>query len=136
MTAVTFANFVLQNTKHLKGVTDDALITSELNRVFIDFVRSDNPLDAHMRQLIAGTLEECLFPPSPRRKRADRRWIEARFYKDLIKHVAADYKAQDISKPTAKAEEDVAKNYGLSVEAMKQRIKRAKRARSKKGQKL
>jgi hypothetical protein len=135
MTAVTFANFVHQNTGHLKGLTDEALITRELNRVFVAFVRSDNPLDAHTRQLIAGTLEEFFFP-SPPRSRADRRWVEARSYKGLIKHVAAEYKAQGISKPTARAEEDVAKNYGLSVEAMKQRIKRAKRARSKKGQKL
>jgi hypothetical protein len=133
--AVTFANFVHQNTKHLKGVTDDALITRELNRVFVDFVRSDNPLDAHMRQLIAGTLEDCFFP-NPRQRKAALNLFKARFHQDAIRDRAAANKAAGKPKPVAEAEEFVAQCVGMTVDAMKQQIKRAKRAHAKKGQKL
>jgi hypothetical protein len=135
MKIMTAAQFIQENTKHLKGVTDEALIESEMKRAFVNFVRSDIPLDDHDRHLIAGTLEDCFFP-NPRQRKAALNLFKARFHQDAIRDRAAANKAAGKPKPVAEAEEFVAQCLGIEVEAMKQQIKRAKRAHAKKGQKL
>jgi hypothetical protein len=135
MKIMTAAQFIRENTQHLKGVTDEALIESEMKRAFVNFVRSDIPLDDHDRCLIAGTLKDCFFP-NPRQRKAALNLFKARFHQDAIRDRAAANKAAGKPKPVAEAEEFVAQCVGMTVDAMKQQIKRAKRAHAKKGQKL
>ena len=135
MKPVTFAQFVSQHLRHLIGVTDESRIDSEMKRAFVDFVRSDIPLRDHDRHLIAGTLEDYFFP-NPRQRKAALNLFKARFHQDAIRDRAAANKAAGKPKPVAEAEEFVAQCVGMTVDAMKQQIKRAKRAHAKKGQKL
>jgi hypothetical protein len=136
MKIMTAAQFIRENTKHLKGVTDEALITSETKRAYIKLVRSDVRLPRSMREIFAVLLEADFFPTSPRQERAGARQRKAEFIRSLISLIAAEKKAKDIPRPTEEALNDVATIYKVSVETMKKRIQRAKIAPLKKGQKL
>jgi hypothetical protein len=122
-----FADFMRQRLQHLNGVTDESLIDMEMKRAFIEFVRSDIPLEAHMRQLIAGDLE-CFYFPKLRQKQTTRSLAKAYVSQDAINFIAAKNRAAGKPKPIGAAEDDVAAMFGISVEAMKQNIKRTKRS--------
>lgn len=135
MKPMTAAQFIRENTKHLKGVTDEALIKSETRRAYIKLIRSDVPLPRRLREVIAVLLEANFFPTSPRQEREMARQRKAEYIRALIKLIARENRAKGIPRPTEEALNGVANIYKVSVETLKKRIQRAKLVPLKKGQK-
>jgi hypothetical protein len=109
----------------LKEFNDDA------KRAILELLRSKVPLNAVFRELFADELEKYFyFPPSPHQKRKEERQLHARI---LETHIGMTMRSEGCSRP--KALEKVAEWWFMDeptspsdpVEALKQRLKRAKR---------
>jgi hypothetical protein len=102
-----------------------------LARALIDLTRSDIPLDASVRPLLADMLEHGAFPSPPAEMRRDIRQRKARFLWEVIELFAA---TQGTSQAQIKAK--FAPVLGCSPEALNQFLKREKREHKKGDKKL
>jgi hypothetical protein len=105
----------------------------DFKRALVDLVRSETPLDANnVRQWLADELENRYFPLRPDKERKRARQFKDSAYQFAIERYA---KAKSVSKTQARA--DLFAIMGLkSVEALEQRLKRAKQERKKRDKKL
>jgi len=95
----------------------------DFKRALIDLVRSETPLDANkVRGWLADELENSYFPLPKDEERGRARQRRDAAYRFAIERIA---KAKDVSKEQAK--EDLSAILGLEIEALNQRLKRARR---------
>jgi hypothetical protein len=126
--------FIRERIKQAAQAKTKGLWMEVLNRILIDLVRSDVPLDPGVRSALATRMEWYFFPLPPDQWRRKVRQDTASLLQDAIKCIAA---GGDIS--TAQAKEELVTRWsGLagSVEALEKRLQRAKRERKKADKKL
>jgi hypothetical protein len=115
--------------KQLEQVQPDEF-NDKWGKAIIDLLRSDIPLDDGIRGLIATDLYYYYFP-NPARDRRNRR-------QDQLESFIAQkqFLVERTGETPTKAVELIAKRWYLSVDALRQRIKRASRERKKSQNKI
>jgi|SRR5260370_11071667 hypothetical protein len=110
-----------------KGPAADFLIEraklgDSVGRALIELLRSDVPLDPDVRRAIAWKLERLYFPPSKRELQKERGRNDA----EGIKALKAYLRQEGVT--ATQAEECLAEIFGISVEGLRQRLKRGRKS--------
>ncbi len=117
--------------QQLKGVSpDDPQYETKSNQAIIDLVASDVPLDPLTRSRLAGELRRLYFPNEVRDRRKKQRWQNA-MIEDVKHHLLSCGVCKRAWEAEDKIIETIGQAFGIkSVEAWRQRIKRARRTKT------
>jgi hypothetical protein len=118
-------DFIRERFKQFQKSTDWP--EQEYRRMMLELLRSDIPLDASVRLMLADELELVYFPLPPAEARKQARQARAHAYRYMIEQFA-----KEKGTSAAKAKEEVVAFFKLdSVEALNQFLRRAEQERKK-----